>query len=98
VHDHVQREDERIEGFRDLLAGTLQANAAQVSVRQNEIVQKISGWAAIIAVPTLISGIYGMNFDHMPELRWPLGYPFALTMMFGLAGALYLLLRRIRWL
>jgi magnesium transporter len=98
VHDHVQRADERIEAFRDLLTGTLQANAAQVSVRQNEIVRKISGWAAIIAVPTLITGVYGMNFEHMPELRWTLGYPYALTLMVALAGALYLLLRRVRWL
>ena len=57
----------------------LQANLAQVGVRQNEDMRKISAWVAIIATPTMIAGIYGMNFDHMPELRWELGYPAVLT-------------------
>jgi magnesium transporter len=98
VYDHVERADERVEGFRDLLTGILQANTALVSVRQNEVVQKISGWAAIIAVPTLITGIYGMNFEHMPELKWQIGYPLALAAMVLVAAVLYRVLKRVGWL
>jgi magnesium transporter len=98
VRDHLERSNDALEGFRDKLAGSLHANLARVNMRQNEIVQKISGWAAIIAVPTLITGIYGMNFEHMPELKWTFGYPLALTVIFGLAAGLYYFLRRINWL
>ncbi len=70
VHDHLRRVETRIAGFRELFGSALQANLTQVSVRQNEDMRKISAWVAIIAVPTMIAGIYGMNFDHMPELRW----------------------------
>jgi magnesium transporter len=98
VHDHLKRAEDRVESLRELLTGALEANVALVTVRQNEIVQKISGWAAVIAVPTLISGIYGMNFKHMPELDWTYGYPYALALMLALASLLYLLLRRAQWL
>jgi magnesium transporter len=98
IYDHVRRANDRVEGFRELLTAVLDANVALVSIRQNDIVRKISGWAAIIAVPTLISGIYGMNFDNMPELSWSFGYPFALALMVALSGGLYTLLRRVGWL
>ena len=98
VHDHLLRIVSRIHEFRDLLANILSANITQASYRQNEDVRKISAWAAIIAVPTLISGVYGMNFDHMPELSWRLGYPFALSLMAGLCLALYWQFRRSGWL
>jgi magnesium transporter len=98
VYDHVRRANDRLDGFRELLTGILEANAALVSLRQNEIVRKISGWAAIIAVPTLITGIYGMNFDKMPELDWSFGYPFALLLMLAVSSAIYVLLRRVGWL
>ena len=78
VNDHLLRVNEQLEGFRDLLTSVLEANLTQVGVRQNEDMRKISAWVAIVAVPTLIAGIYGMNFHHMPELRWQLGYPVAL--------------------
>jgi magnesium transporter len=76
----------------------LSVHLSRVSVRQNEDMRKISAWAAIIAVPTLVAGIYGMNFDHMPELHWLLGYPAALVLMGAAAGTLYRLFRRSRWL
>jgi magnesium transporter len=98
VHDHLLRIVSRIHEFRDLLANILSANITQASYRQNEDVRKISAWAAIIAVPTLISGVYGMNFEHMPELSWRLGYPFALFLMAGLCLALYWQFRRVGWL
>ena len=72
VHDHLLRVASRVEGFRDLLGSALQANLTQVTVRQNADMRRISAWVAILAVPTMIAGIYGMNFDHMPELSWQL--------------------------
>ena len=79
MNDHLLRVHEQLEGLRDLLTAVLQANLAQVTVRQNEDVRKISAAVAILAVPTAIAGIYGMNFEHMPELRWSFGYPAALA-------------------
>ena len=98
VYDHIVRADEQVEGFRDLLHGVLQANLAQVSVRQNEDMRKISAWVAIIAVPTMFAGVYGMNFEHMPELGWLLGYPFALALMMGSSAVLYRFFKRSGWL
>ena len=86
------------EGFRELLTSILAANLTHISVRQNEDVRKISAWAAIIAVPTLISGIYGMNFEHMPELDWRFGYPFALALMATASLLLFRLFKRRGWL
>ena len=98
VHDHVLRAADRIEAVDALLTSVLTANQAQVGVRQNEDMRKISAWVAIIALPTLIAGIYGMNFDHMPELGWQFGYPFALAVMACSSGYLYVLFRRRGWL
>ena len=98
VHDHLLRVMSRTQAFRELLANVLSANITQASYRQNEDVRKISAWAAIIAVPTLIGSVYGMNFDHMPELGWRLGYPMALGLMAGICGALYWQFRRTGWL
>ena len=75
VYDHLLRAVQTADQFRELLTSILEANLTQVSVRQNEEMRKISAWAAILAVPTLIAGIYGMNFHNMPELRWHYGYP-----------------------
>ena len=75
VHDHLRRVSGRIAGFRELLGSALHANLTQVSVRQNEDMRKISAWVAILAVPTMVAGIYGMNFEHMPELRLALRLP-----------------------
>ena len=92
------RAADRIDALDDLLTGVLTANLAQVGVRQNEDMRKISAWVAIIALPTLVAGIYGMNFDHMPELGWQLGYPFALALMAIGSGTLFVLFRRRDWL
>ena len=112
VADHATRVMERIEGFRQLLTNILTVNAALVGQRQNEEmarmtqagyeqneqVKRISSYAAILFAPTLVAGIYGMNFDAMPELRWPLGYPFAVLLMVLGAGILYLMFKRKGWL
>jgi len=98
VHDHLQRVAGRIAGFRELLSSALQANLTQVSVRQNEDMRKISAWVAIIAVPTAVAGIYGMNFDDMPELHWHYGYPAVLVFIALICLVLYRRFRRAGWL
>lgn len=98
AQDRVLRVTEQIEGFRELLSNILNVNLTMVSVRQNDQVQKISAWAAILIVPTIITGVYGMNFRYMPELVWPLGYPFALFLMVFVSSLLYLGFKRSGWL
>jgi magnesium transporter len=98
VHDHLLREGQRIDGFRDLLSSALQANLTQVSVRQNEDMRRITAWVAILAVPTVVAAIYGMNFEHMPELRWTYGYPAVLLVMLTICAILYRRFRRSGWL
>jgi magnesium transporter len=95
---HLQRIEEQVSGQRDILAGILNANLALISVRQNDTVQKISAWAAIIAIPTFFASIWGMNFTHMPELDETWGYPFALALMLVAVAALYGFFKRIEWL
>jgi magnesium transporter len=73
-------------------------NLTLVSVNQNEEVKKISAWAAILFAPTLVAGIYGMNFEHMPELSWLFGYPFALTLLLLVAVSLYVIFKQRGWL
>ena len=98
VADHVVKAERATEGFRDMLTSVLAANLTQISVRQNDDVRKISAWAAIIAVPTLITGVYGMNFDHMPELGWRFGYPLTLAAMACVCFLLYRYFKRAGWL
>ena len=98
VDDHLVRVHEQLEGFRELLTSVLSANLTQVSVQQNEDVRKISAVVAIIAVPTMIAGIYGMNFEHMPELKWTFGYPLVLSLMAAICLGLYRYFKRAGWL
>ena len=84
--------------YDDLLSDMLSVHLSQVSVRQNEDVRKISSWAAIAAAPTLVASIYGMNFEHMPELTWTYGYPLAIAAMGAVCYSLYRLFRRSGWL
>jgi magnesium transporter len=98
VSDHLIRARDQLDGMRDLLGSTLHANLAQVGVRQNEDVRKISAWVAIIAVPTMIAGIYGMNFEHMPELGWTFGYPLVIAVMLAICTWLYRYFKRAGWL
>jgi magnesium transporter len=98
VNDHLIRARDQLDAMHDLLSSSLQANLAQVSVRQNEDVRRISAWVAIIAVPTAIAGIYGMNFEDMPELRWHLGYPAVLLVMLVICSMLYRYFKRSGWL
>ena len=98
VQDHALRTGGRLSAFDEMLRDVLQANVAQVTMRQNEDMRKITAWVAILAAITSIAGIYGMNFDNMPELRWANGYYIALTAMITVSVGLYVQFRRRRWL
>ena len=99
LHDRLLRVVEPTEGFRDMLSDILVVNLTLIGVRQNDQTKKISAWGAILIVPTLIAGIYGMNFDKsMPELDWALGYPFALALMVSISAGLYAVFTHIEWL
>jgi magnesium transporter len=112
VADHVTSVNERVEGFRLQLRDILTVNATLVAQRQNEEireltetsiaqgeeVKKISAWAAILFAPTLVGTVYGMNFDHMPELHWALGYPMALALMGLVSVVLYFVFKRRDWI
>jgi magnesium transporter len=98
VLDHVIRMTELSDNVRDLLTSARELQLAQVANRQNVVTKQLTSWAAIILIPTLIAGIYGMNFRHMPELDWKFGYPFALALMGGAAFLLYRSFRKREWL
>jgi magnesium transporter len=112
VADHATTVAERVDGFRQMLADILTVNATLVSqaqneemkrlteasFAQNEEVKRVSAWAAILFAPTVIGTVYGMNFDHMPELHWVLGYPFAVTLMLLVSGSLYFIFKHRGWL
>ncbi|MFF3411490.1 magnesium and cobalt transport protein CorA [Streptomyces sp. NPDC002742] len=112
VADHVTHTSERVDGFRQALTDILTVNAtlvtqqqnaemralAEAGFEQNEEIKKISSWAAILFAPTLVGTIYGMNFDHMPELSWRFGYPFAIGLMGVVCGSLYVIFKRRDWL
>ena len=98
IHDHLLRTVDTLVGFRDLLTSVLDANLTQVNVRQNEDMRKISAWVAILAVPTMIAGVYGMNFEHMPEIKYRYGYYVILGVMFVACGTLYRQFKKSGWL
>ncbi|WP_193605818.1 magnesium/cobalt transporter CorA [Nocardioides dongkuii] len=98
VADHVARAAEAVDALDNLLSSAFDAHVAQISVQQNDDMRKISAGAALVVVPTLIAGVYGMNFEHMPELKWSFGYPFALALMTAAASGLYVLFKRSGWL
>ncbi|GLW47984.1 magnesium transporter CorA [Streptomyces sp. NBRC 14336] len=98
VADHLLRVKEQIASFDELLNSILQAHLAQVTVAQNEDMRKITAWAALVAVPTMVCGLYGMNFEHMPELHWKFGYPLVIGVIAVACLSLYRGFRRNGWL
>jgi magnesium transporter len=98
LQDRALRVTERVDAFRELLSNILTVNYTMVGIQQSDQTKKISAWAAIVIVPTLIAGIYGMNFDYMPELHWRYGYLFALSLMALVAFLLYLRFKRSGWI
>jgi magnesium transporter len=98
VEDHLLRVVSQVKDSNDLLTSMLDANLAQVTLRQNEDARKISAWVAIAAVPTMVAGIYGMNFEHMPELKWRFGYPAVVAVVAAVCLWLYRRFKRSGWL
>ncbi|MEE1832762.1 magnesium/cobalt transporter CorA [Streptomyces sp. SP17KL33] len=98
VNDHLTRVNESVEGLDRLVSDILSAHLAQMSVRQNDDMRKISAWAAMAAIPTMAAGVYGMNFEHMPELRWVWSYPALMALMVMTEVLVYRLFKRRGWL
>jgi magnesium transporter len=98
IYDHVRRVTEATSDMREMLTAAMQANLALVTVGQNEVVKRLAGWGAILAIPTMLFSLYGMNFKHMPELDSPLGYPLVLLAVGIVCVWLYRRLKRVGWL
>jgi magnesium transporter len=98
VYDHALRINEKVDALRELLGTALEANLSLTTIAQNEATKRITAWAAMFAVPTMIAGIYGMNFESMPELQWRWGYPLVMTVTVALCGILYYRFKRSGWL
>ena len=97
VYDHSVRINEMVDNARELLSSALEANFSMISITQNEVSKKFAGWAAIIAVPTMIAGFYGMNFKFMPELQWHYGYPFVIGLTVFACFSLYYYFKKSGW-
>ena len=98
VYDHLHRIHQTIEGIREMLTTAIQVNLGMISLAESQVTKTIAAWAAIIAVPTMIAGIYGMNFEIIPELKWTFGYPLAITMMVIIDVYLYFHFKKLKWL
>ncbi|MEP6595209.1 MAG: magnesium/cobalt transporter CorA [Ginsengibacter sp.] len=98
IYDHVVRINEMVDHARELLNTALEANFSLISISQSEVSKKFAGWAAIIAVPTMVAGFYGMNFKFMPELSWHYGYPVVVAITISLCIVIFYLFRRAGWL
>ena len=98
ITDHLQRIHATIEGLRAMQTTAIQVNLGMINLNETEVTKKLAGWAAIIAIPTLIAGIYGMNFKNMPEYEFEYGYPIAVAAMVGIDMLLYFWFKKIRWL
>ncbi len=98
VYDHLSRINAAIESIREMLTTAITVNIAMISLAESEVTKKLAAWGALITVPTLVAGIYGMNFEAMPELKWAAGYPYALLLMLGIDLVLYRRFRQVKWL
>lgn len=98
IYDHAIRINEMIDNQRELLSTAMETNFSLISISQSEVSKKFAGWAALIGIPTMIVGIYGMNFRHMPELNWEYSYPVIMIITFGLCAVLYFRLKKSGWL
>jgi len=97
VYDHLARINAAIESSREMLTTAIQVNLALIGIADNEVTKRLAAWGALITVPTLIAGIYGMNFKHMPELEWEWGYWYAVVFMVVIDAVLFLRFRKARW-
>jgi magnesium transporter len=98
IYDHLQRLNQIIESNRDTVTSATSVNLSMIAMQENETMKRLTAYAALVAIPTLIAGIYGMNFVDMPELHWRYGYPVCMGVMAALDGYLFYLFRRSKWL
>ncbi len=98
VYDHLQRLNQAADSVRDSIATVISVNLSMVTLQESETMKRLAAYAALLAVPTMIAGIYGMNFEHMPELKWRYGYALVMAVMAALDGYLYVLFKKSRWL
>src|ERR1700751_6290530 len=98
ISDHLLRLNQTADSIRDTIATAISVNLSMITLQENETMKRLAAYAALVAVPTLIAGIYGMNFTDMPELHWHYGYPVCVGIMAALDGYLFYLFRKSRWL
>jgi magnesium transporter len=98
VSDHLVRLNTTIDSIRDMIITAISVNLSMITLEENKTMKQLAAYAALVAVPTLIAGVYGMNFEHMPELEWLFGYPIVLTAMAAIDGYIYYKLKKARWL
>jgi magnesium transporter len=98
VYDHLVRINQSIDSLREMVTTAISVNLSLITVQENETVKQLAAYAALVAVPTMVAGVYGMNFEHMPELKWMWGYPFALGLMVVIDGYLFYRFRKAKWL
>jgi len=98
IHDHVIRLNQSIDTARDTVATAIQVNLAMITIGESEVTKRLAAYGALVAVPTMIAGIYGMNFEHMPELKWWLGYPLSIGLMAGIDAWLWTRFKKSGWL
>jgi magnesium transporter len=98
VHDHLVRLNQSIDNLRDMVTTATSVNLALISLQETEVTKRLAAYAALVAVPTMIAGVYGMNFEHMPELEWTFGYPLSIALMAVIDGYLFYRFRKAKWL
>jgi magnesium transporter len=98
VHDHLARLKHGIDSLRDMLTTVMSVNLSLMTIQENEVTKRLAAYAALVAVPTMVAGVYGMNFDFMPELRWVWGYPLTLATMVGIDLYLVYRFRKAKWM
>src|SRR6185369_1892506 len=98
IYDHLSRLNQSIDSARDTVATAIQVNLAMITIGENEVTKRLAAYAALVAVPTMVAGVYGMNFKHMPELDWTLGYPVSIGLMAGIDAFLFTRFRKAGWL
>jgi magnesium transporter len=98
IYDHLQRLNQTADSIRDTIATAISVNLSMVTLQENETMKRLAAYAALLAVPTMIAGIYGMNFEHMPELKWRYGYAISLLFMGAVDVYLYFRFKKAKWL
>ena len=98
VYDHLLRLKQSVDSLRDMVATVVAMNLSLITLQENEVTKRLAAYAALIAVPTLIAGVYGMNFTHMPEIEWAFGYPLSLSLMLAIDVYLVYRFKKAKWM